>query len=141
MIAIDTNLLVYAHRSGAEGHTQAIEAIERASAGGRTWGIADVTVSEFWSVVTHPSVPGGPSPPESAAGFLNALSEAGARTWLPRADTLSRLVSTAVELGVQGPRIFDLRIALTVLDHGCSEIWTRDRGFISVRGLRVVHPF
>jgi len=42
---------------------------------------------------------------------------------------------------VQGPRIFDLQIALTAFENGATEIWTHDRNFLSLPGLRVRDPF
>jgi hypothetical protein len=40
MIAIDTNLLIYAHRGGVPEHREARAAIEQAANSGRGWGIA-----------------------------------------------------------------------------------------------------
>jgi uncharacterized protein len=141
MIALDTNLLVYAHRSGAPEHRSARAAIEEAAGRGVGWGFADTCLTEFWSVVTHPAIPGRPSKPDKAAAFIAALRDAGAQLWTPRPASIVRLLETAVRLDVVGPRIFDLRISLTVLEQGCTEIWTRDDNFVSIPGLRVVRPF
>jgi predicted nucleic acid-binding protein len=50
------------------------------------------------------------------------------------------LLQTAAELGVSGPRIFDLQIALTAFEGGATELWTHDGSFITVPGLRVFDP-
>ena len=76
MIAVDTNLLVYAHRAGAPEHRAAKRAIERASTRGR-WGFAVACLAEFWAVATHPSSTGRPSAPAEAAAYLEALAAAG----------------------------------------------------------------
>ncbi|HEV8231656.1 MAG TPA: PIN domain-containing protein [Thermoanaerobaculia bacterium] len=142
MIAIDTNLLVYAHRSAAPENERARSAIERASADSRGWGISLASIAEFWTVVTHaPLVSGPPSTPREARRFLSALlDEAGGRLWMPREAFWERLVETADDLGIRGPRIFDLQIGLTAIDNGAVEIWTHDAGFVSVPGLRVHDP-
>lgn len=140
MIAIDTNLLVYAHRSGTPQHRSSRRAIERAAADPRGWGVALPCVAEFWSVATHPSSVGGPSTPKQAQSFLDALIKADAKILVPGAQFGKRLTQLAEDLGVSGPRIFDLQIALTAFDDGATEIWTHDDGFMACPGLRVVDP-
>lgn len=47
---------------------------------------------------------------------------------------------TGQDLGIVGARIFDLQIAVTAMDHGATEMWTHDRGFITPPGLQHVDP-
>jgi predicted nucleic acid-binding protein len=47
VIAVDTNLLVYAHRSSLPEHRRARRALEQASRDPRGWGIALASVAEF----------------------------------------------------------------------------------------------
>jgi predicted nucleic acid-binding protein len=61
MIAVDTNLLVYAHRARTREHAAARRAIERAAAHAAGWGLPLPVLAEFWAVVTHPSAAGRPS--------------------------------------------------------------------------------
>jgi predicted nucleic acid-binding protein len=49
-------------------------------------------------------------------------------------------VGLASELNLQGPRIFDLQIALASLEGGATEIWTHDRDFVSLPGLPAKDP-
>jgi toxin-antitoxin system PIN domain toxin len=141
MIAIDTNLLIYAHRAALPEHRGAREAIEVASRDPRGWGIALPSVAEFWGIVTHPASSGGASTPRQAQGFLRELIvEAGARLWMPREGFWERLLELARELRVAGPRVFDLQIALTAVENGAVEIWTHDRRFVAFPGVRVRDP-
>jgi predicted nucleic acid-binding protein len=141
LIAIDTNLLIYAHRASLPEHRPAQHAIERASRDPRGWGVALPSLAEFWSVVTHPESRGGPSTAKQASGFLSALiTEAGAMLWTPREGFWERLVELAGRLGIRGPRIFDLQIGLTAYDNGAIEIWTHDSRFAAFPGLRVHDP-
>ena len=140
MIAIDTNLLVFAHRTRVLEHKAAREAIERASMNSEGWGFALTSLQEFWSIVTHPSAPPRPSTPAEASAFLQALiRDAEAQVWLPREGFGQRLIRLGSKLHVCGPRIFDLTIALTALEAGADEIWTHDLNFVSIPGVRVVH--
>ena len=125
LIAIDTNLLIYAHRSALPEHRAARRAIEQASRDPRGWGIALPSVSEFWAIVTHPKSLGGPSTAQQARGFLESLiTEAGARLWMAHEGFWDRLLRLAGQLRIQGPRIFDLQIGLTAFDNRAVEIWT-----------------
>ena len=141
MIALDTNLLVYAHRSAVAEHRSARRAIVRASTSSGGWGFSLPVVGEFWSVVTHPTAAGRPSAPEEARRFLVALEAAGAEIWTPGAGFAARLTQLATDLSVNGPRVFDLQIALMAFEGGATELWTADRRFVSVPGLPVVPAF
>jgi len=55
-------------------------------------------------------------------------------------DDAGKAAALADELEVCGARIFDLQIALIAFEEGATELWTHDRGFASVPGLRVVDP-
>ena len=139
MIAIDTNLLVYAHRARVPEHRAARRAIEQAAASDG-WGIAAPSVPEFWAVVTHPEAAGRPSSPAQASGFIRALTAAGAEIWLPGPGFADRLLQVAGDLGVSGPRVFDLQIALVAFEGGATELWTHDKAFVKIPGLAVRDP-
>jgi len=141
VIAVDTNLLVYAHRAGCPEHEQARRALEEAASQGEEWGIPASCVFEFWSVVTHPASAGGPSKPSVARRFIHALMEtAGAVILPPPAALVPRCLQLAEQMDLSGPRIFDLQISLTALEAGVSEIWTHDAGFVGLPGLLIRDP-
>ncbi len=140
MIAIDTSLLVYAHRSRTPEHTRARKAVARAAADGSGWGIAAASVTEFWAIATHPASEGRPSTPAQAAAFVRALVQAGAQLWLPGPGFGDRLLQLATDLNVVGPRVFDLQIALTAFEGGATDLWTHDTRFVKVPGLRLHDP-
>jgi toxin-antitoxin system PIN domain toxin len=141
VIAIDTNLLVYAHRAGVPESRSARGAIERAAQDPRGWGFCLPSIAEFWSIVTHPGALGRPSTPAEALAFFEALITGGAaRVFQPGPAFIERLMRLAADLRVTGTRIFDLQIALMAFDSGATEIWTHDRQFVSLPGLRIVDP-
>ena len=141
MIAIDTNLLIYAHRAATPEHRTAQVAIEAACNSRTGCGIAAPTIAEFYSIVTHPGASGRPSSPEEAAAFLRSLQEGGGlAVWSQGARFVERLLQTAADLEVRGVRVFDLQIALCALDGGATELWTHDGGFVKVPGLRLRDP-
>lgn len=141
MIAVDTNLLIYAHRSLMPEHRLARATLAHLAGVGSGWGIALPSIVEFWSVATHPAAAGKPSSVEEARAFIGRLlTDAGAQLLLPGPGFASRLISAAAQLEITGPRVFDLQIALIALEHGATEIWTHDRNFVSVPGLPVRDP-
>ena len=141
MIALDTNLLVYAHHPDSPEHGATRRAIETLVAEEEgCWGVALPTIAEFWTVVTHPKLKAQRSSVEQARRFLTALIDAGARIYEPGDRFGERLTGAAVDLGVQGPRIFDLQIALTAFDNGVTRIWTHDERFVAMPGQRVYNP-
>lgn len=139
MIAIDTNLLIYAHRSGTAEHRSARRAIEKAIGSSGGCGIALPSIAEFFSIVTHPAV-GQPSTSAEARDFLAALEDAGVVLLGPGSSFAIRLLRIAADLDVTGPRIFDLQIALCALDGGAGRVWTNDRRFVKLPGLAIEHP-
>lgn len=140
MIALDSNLLIYAHRRAVPQHQAAQAAIMRAAASGLGWGIPLSCAFEFWSVVTHPRASGGPSSGKQAHRFIESLRRSGAELWAPGATLWDRLARIGVKKRVFGPHVFDLSVALTALECGATEIWTHDATFVGVRGLRVHDP-
>lgn len=141
MIALDTNLLVYAHRQGAHEHAAARAAVLEALNDPRGWGICLPTVAEFWSIATHPKLPGGPSSSAAVSHFLHYLLREGqGNIWTPGPGFGQRLMRWASSLKIQGKRIFDLQIAVIAFEHGAREIWTHDKRFISIPPVKVVDP-
>ena len=91
-------------------------------------------------MVTH-RASGRPSTLAEATGFLRALREDGEmHVWAPGVGFDERLLHLATDLAISGTRIFDLQIALTAFEHGASELWTHDRGFTKLPGLRLIDP-
>ena len=141
MIALDTNLLIYAHREGSTEHSRARDAILAALDDPRGWGICLPSISEFWSIVTHPKIPGGPSSSSVVAHFFHYLiTEGHGNIWTPGPGFGERLMRWATSLKVRGRRVFDLQIAVIAYEHGAREIWTHDQGFVSVPPVKVHDP-
>ena len=73
MIALDTNILVYAHRAGSPKHEKAKAAVLETVEHSRGWGINLPTIPEFWSIVTHPQIQGGASSPQVITQFFTTF--------------------------------------------------------------------
>ncbi len=140
MIALDTNLLVYAHLPSTPEHKAARGAIERAL-GQDSCGIALPTISEFWGIVTNSNRVAKKSLLTDAQAFLRELTqEAGIVIWSPAPKFQQQLIAEATRLEICGAKIFDLQIALIAKENKASEIWTHDKNFVRLQGLSVYDP-
>ena len=70
MIALDTNILVYAHRRDSEWHVRAAAALRNLAESPGSWAIPWPCVHEFLAIVTHPRIF---SPPSSVAEALDQV--------------------------------------------------------------------
>ena len=68
------------------------------------------------------------------------LIEGPGTVWMPREPFWTRCIRLASDLNVRGLRIFDLQIGLIAFDNGATEVWTHDRDFVGLPGLRVHDP-
>ncbi len=73
MIALDTNFLVYAHRSDNPFHNIVRAAISKAIDHGMLLGIPVVCVHEYLAVVTNPRIFHSPTPPDLAFDQIESL--------------------------------------------------------------------
>lgn len=139
MIAVDTNILLYAHRSDSPWHDPAREAL--ASLGGRSWGLPWPVVHEFVAIATHPRVLAPPSSIDDALLAVTSWLDSDGVTLLGETDghwdTLQRLLRTG---RITGPLVHDARVAAICLDHAVDELWTADRDFSRFPALRTRNP-
>lgn len=130
MIAVDTNILVYAHRDDSEWHAAAHRCVEGLYQGNRPWCIPWTCVHEFLAVVTHPRVYKPPTPMNKALGQLSVLADSPRLRFIgetmSHTDTLGGLLE---EGQIRGPKVYDARIASVCLEHGVEELWSADRDF------------
>jgi toxin-antitoxin system PIN domain toxin len=141
MIAIDTNLLIYAHHEGAPNHQAAMDLLQPVFEGASAWALPWPCIHEFISVATHPGIYKPASTLAEALGFVDSLLSSPQLHLLAESpgyfDKL-RAISTAAKL--RGPRIHDARIAALCLHHGVSELWSADRDFSAFPKLKVRNP-
>ena len=141
MIAVDTNVLVYAHRADSPFHERARSALETLAAGARPWAIPWPCAHEFFAIVTHPRIYKTATPPETAFAQLRLLQTLAKLAFITENDDhLERLAPLALAAKVQGGAIHDARIAAICLSHGVAELWSADRDFSRFPSLAVRNP-
>lgn len=141
MIAVDTNILVYAHREEGPHHKAAFRCISSLAESDASWAIPWPCVHEFLAVVTRRGLFDPPTPLKTALGQVDAWLEVPNLTLLAETDShWSVLRAISVAGKVRGLRVHDARIAALCLQHGVREIWSADRDFGRFPNLRVVNP-
>ena len=141
MIAVDTNILVYAHRAESAFHDAAYACIQGLAEGGNPWGIPVGCIHEFLSIATNPKIF---SP---ASSFEQALNQVDAWLASPTAHVLhstgqhwSVLAGLTRKGKLQGGQFHDARIAAVCIENGVSVLWSADRNFGRSKALKTLNP-
>ena len=131
MIALDTNILVYAHRRESRYHEQANELIRNLAEGRTSWAIPWPCLYEFFSVVTNPRIwKGAATPPDRAGRQIDAWVNSPTLTLLSETEEfLPILLPIMQQPRVRGPIVHDAHVAALCLAHGIDELLTKDRDF------------
>jgi len=139
VIAVDTNVLVYARRRETALHVAARNRLTALAEGASPWGIPVFCLPEFVRVVTHPRVFRPPTSLEGAFEFLEALLKSPTlRVLFPGPTFPERFRETSRGADARGNLAFDAQIAAVCEEHGALEIVTTDRDFARFSRLRPV---
>lgn len=138
MIAVDTNVLIHAHREEMAKHRAAFHLIRKLAEGHSLWGIPIFCLGEFLRVVTHHRVFSPPSSLDEALAALQHLQESpNLRVLLPGEHFWPLFDQTLKESNATGNLVFDAQIAALCLEHGVTSLISEDRDFTRFHGLSV----
>jgi uncharacterized protein len=141
LIAVDTNILVYAHRQDSPFHPRAAASMASLAEGQASWAIPWPCVHEFIAIVTRPRVYDPPTPLPLALEQIDKWLESPTLVLLTESpahwETLRPLLASAQ---VIGGRVHDARVAALCLQHGVRELWSADRDFSRFGRLVTVNP-
>ncbi len=131
MKAVDTNILVYAHRREAPRHAESRAQVSALAESRAPWAIAWPCLSEFYSVVTNTKIwKGRASSPAEALGQISAWCNSPTLELLSEVDTsLELFASLLMTAQVKGAVVHDARIVAICLAHGVRALITADRDF------------
>lgn len=141
MIAVDTNILIYAHREDAEWHAVAYARIAQLAENRSAWAIPWPCVHEFIAIATHPRIFSPPTPLVAALDQVEAWLESPSLVVLAESQLhWQQLRGLLLNGKIAGPMVHDARIAALCLQHGVRELWSVDRDFGRFPDLTVVNP-
>ncbi len=139
MIAVDTNVLVHAHRKDAPRHAEACAWLRSLAEGAVPWGLPVFCLGEFVRVVTHRRVFDPPSTLVQAVGALEALFESpGLRLLVPGPDFCTHLFETLREARATGNLVFDAQIVAVCREQAVTTILTEDGDFSRFASVRTI---
>src|SRR5881409_2934906 len=99
MRAVDTNVLVYAHRQEPSEHAVAQKVLAELATGGEPWAIPWPCVYEFLRVVTHPRVFDPPTSLDVALDDLGTLFDSSSLSLLGEGPAHAEHLRRAVRDG------------------------------------------
>lgn len=141
MIAVDTNILVYAHREDSTWHDRAAARMDELAEGGGAWAIPWPCIHEFLAIVTHPRIYDPPTPVPVATAQVAAWLEAPSVVLLCESAGYWERLKGLLESGqVTGPLVHDARVAALCLQRGVRTLWSADRDFGRFPDLVVENP-
>ncbi len=143
MLAVDTNVLVYAHRREAPEHVVASERLRLLATGVAGWAIPWPCIYEFFSVVTSARIwKGTESTPNQAWEQIAAWTGSPSLRLLGETDEFLAVLERLLRRPrVRGPVVHDARVAALCLAHGVEALLSRDRDFSLFPELPLDNPF
>jgi uncharacterized protein len=138
VIAVDTNILVHAHRSDSPWHEAATEALDQLS--GIRWAIPWPCIHEFLAITTHPRVFDPPTPLADALAAVESWRQSSLVLLGETEEHWTTIAELLARGKVAGPQVHDARIAALCGQHGIEELWSADRDFSRFPALRVRNP-
>jgi toxin-antitoxin system PIN domain toxin len=138
LIAVDTNVLVYANREEMPLHAQAVTALRKLAEGNAAWALPVFCIGEFVRVVSHPRVFDPPTPANEAIDAIEALLESpSVRLLVPGPRYVPLLRDAISSSAARGNLVFDAQIVAVCLEHGARTLLTEDRDFSRFAGITV----
>ena len=140
MILTDINILVYAHRADAPNHSAYRRWLEDVINSTQAYALADIVLSGFLRIVTHPRVFDPPSEMATALVFANQVRNQPNCVWVsPGPRHWAIFTHLCEKAGVKGNLVPDAYLAALAIESG-SEWITTDRDFSRFPNLKWRHP-
>jgi toxin-antitoxin system PIN domain toxin len=137
LIAVDTNILVYAHREELPQHRNAHAQVVALAEGDAPWGIPVFCLGEFVRVITHPKLFDPPYTTDEACDAVDRILESpGLRILVPGSGYVALFEEAVREANAIGNLVFDAQIVAVCRESGVSTFLTEDRDFARFRGFR-----
>jgi uncharacterized protein len=142
VLAVDTNVLIYAADTDSQFHAPCRDWLERQRARPDAWYTTWGILYEFLRVTTHPRVMRRPWSATAAWKFLTALlASPGLAVLAPtprHADVAGEVIHEMPHLASN--LFHDAHTAILMREHGVHQICTRDTDFNQFMFLEVIDP-
>jgi uncharacterized protein len=142
VVAVDTNILVHAHRRGTVHHEEALALLAALSEGPAPYALFWPSLYEFLRLVTHHRVFDPPSTVvEALEAVRDLLAPPVVRVLSETARHPMLLARVLQESRVSGNLVHDAHLVALALEHGVHEILTLDGDFARFAQIASRNPF
>ncbi|MBN2496676.1 MAG: type II toxin-antitoxin system VapC family toxin [Deltaproteobacteria bacterium] len=140
MKLVDVNMLVYAHRQDTAHHEVCHRFIDELVNGDQSFGMAELVLSGFLRLVTHPRIFNPPTPLAQALAFIQAIRKRRNHVVVaPGARHFSIFLRLVEASKARGNLIPDAYLAALAIESGCEWI-TTDMDYARFEGLKWHNP-
>jgi hypothetical protein len=141
LIAVDSNILIYAHRDESRWHDAARRSVASLAQALSPWAIPWPCLHEFLAIVSHRKIYSPPTPLSDALLQVDYWRASPSLVLIGETPRhFDQFAQTALPAQIAGPKIHDAKIAAICLQHGVSELWTADRDFSRFPSLKTRNP-
>jgi toxin-antitoxin system PIN domain toxin len=138
VIAVDTNVIIAAHRGEHPLHAKASARLRAIVEQDAPWGLPVFCIGEFVRVVTHARVFSPPSSLDDALRAIIGLLGSPTARLLNPGQAYFEYLSEALKGGdARGNLVFDAQIAAVCREHGVDRLITSDRDFTRFKEITV----
>jgi toxin-antitoxin system PIN domain toxin len=138
VIAVDTNVIIAAHRGEHSLHAKASARLREIVEQDAPWGLPVFCIGEFIRVVTHARVFAPPSSIDDALLAVSGLLESpSARLLAPGGAYFECLCEVLKSGDARGNLVFDAQIVAVCREHGVDRVLTFDRDFLRFKEITV----
>jgi len=130
VIAVDTNMFIYAHGEEFPLHKKALKKIKELAEGWEPWSPPVFCLTEFLRIVTHPRLFYPPSDLRDALEVLNNLLKSPSLVLLrPGQNFWAFLNDIVMKADARGNLVFDAQIVAVCKEYGIRGLLSEDRDF------------
>jgi len=138
VIAVDTNVLVYAHRPELAKHGIARRVLTDLAEDPAPWAVPVFCLGEFLRVLTHPRILDPPlAAGEACEALGRVLQSPSVRVLIPGEAYTDLLLRAVNEAEATGNVVFDAQIVALCRESGVTALVTEDRDFARFRGFAI----
>lgn len=141
MIAVDTNVLIYALDPQLPQHTEAVRRLGELATGTAPWAVPFPCLAQFLRVVTHRTFRSTIAPEDAWHNLGVLLASPSVQVLTPTNRHLALLREVMEESGASGDLVYDAQIATLCLEHGVRELLTADKDFRRFPSIKATDPF
>jgi toxin-antitoxin system PIN domain toxin len=138
VIAVDTNIVIAAHRGEHPLHREADARLRAIAEDDAPWGLPVFCLGEFVRVTTHARIFTPPSSLPEALQAIGALLQSPTVRLLSPGEAYFEHLSRALHDGdARGNLAFDAQIVAVCREHGVDRLLTSDRDFARFKDISV----